>query len=112
MPRTDMSMAASSTKTGNQYLASIFLLKEQPWVRQRIWTGNYVLEADKDDVLVYSFIGYATAETRVGRKNTIDVVMEPDITQLSEVVVTGYGVETKKEALAGSVRYIVSQRSR
>lgn len=70
--------------------------------------GNYMLEADKDDVLVYSFIGYATAEARVGRKNTIDVVMEPDITELSEVVVTGYGVQTKKAALAGSVSYIVA----
>ena len=71
--------------------------------------GNYLLEADKDNVLVYSFIGYATVETRVGRKNTIDVIMEPDIMELSEVVVTAYGVQTKREALAASVRYVVSR---
>ncbi|WP_276372685.1 carboxypeptidase-like regulatory domain-containing protein [Chryseolinea sp. H1M3-3] len=73
--------------------------------------GNYVIEADKDDVLIYSFIGYASAETHVGRKNTIDVIMEPDITELSEVVVTGYGVQTKKMALGASVHYVVADSS-
>ena len=51
--------------------------------------GHYVLEADKDDCVDLYFHRICDAETRVGRKNTIDVVMEPDITELSELVVTG-----------------------
>ncbi len=68
--------------------------------------GRYTIGANKNDVIVYSFIGYATVEARVGRRNTLDVFMEPDITQLSEVVVTAYGVQTKKQAMA-SMAYTV-----
>ncbi len=64
--------------------------------------GNYVIAASKNNILIYSFIGFATVETRVGRKNTMDVFMEPDIMELSEIVVTAYGIQTKKQALVSA----------
>ncbi|MGC3944786.1 MAG: carboxypeptidase-like regulatory domain-containing protein [Chryseolinea sp.] len=72
--------------------------------------GYYSIEAVKDEVLVYSFIGFVTAEVKVARKNMIDVRMEEDVTELSEVVVVGYGVQTKKE-LAGSVAAVAVSAS-
>jgi TonB-dependent SusC/RagA subfamily outer membrane receptor len=72
--------------------------------------GYYSIEAGKDDVLLFSFVGFVSAEVKAGRKNVINVSMEPDIMQLSEVVVVGYGVQQKK-ALTGSVTTVYSDKS-
>jgi TonB-dependent SusC/RagA subfamily outer membrane receptor len=65
--------------------------------------GEYMIEADKNDNLVFSFIGYSTAEAKVGRKNTINVMMEEDVKALSEVVVTGYGTVKEKKSLGYAI---------
>ena len=53
--------------------------------------GNYSISLDANDVLVFSFVGYATQEVAVGNRSTIDVALGLDVTQLSEIVVVGYG---------------------
>jgi len=53
-------------------------------------------------VLTFSFVGYLRKEVPVGNQSTIDVVLEPDVAQLDEVVVIGYG-ETKRRDLTGAV---------
>ena len=55
----------------------------------RFEIGN--IEADEKDALVISFIGLATEEVEIGDKSQIDVQMGSDVSQLSEVVVVGYG---------------------
>ncbi|MGC1242934.1 MAG: MG2 domain-containing protein [Chryseosolibacter sp.] len=69
--------------------------------------GYYSIEAGKDDVLVFSFVGFVSTEVKAARKNVINVSMEPDIMQLSEVVVVGYGVQQKKD-LTASVATVYS----
>jgi TonB-linked SusC/RagA family outer membrane protein len=64
--------------------------------------GNYTLKAAPDAVLVLSFIGYASQEIMVGQQTVINVTLQEDITELDEIVVTGYGV-TKKSDLTGSL---------
>jgi TonB family protein len=44
------------------------------------------------NTLVFSFIGMVTQEVAVGTRQVIDVQLAPDVSALSEVVVTGYGV--------------------
>jgi iron complex outermembrane receptor protein len=69
-------------------------------------SGNYsVTVPGNETVLVYSFIGYVSQEVTVGTRTTVDVVMAPDVTALSEVVVVGYGTQ-KKEDLTGAVTAI------
>lgn len=70
--------------------------------------GNYTIEADRGDELVFSFIGLATTEAKVSSKNTIDVSMSADVTQLSEVVVTAMGVEVTKKSLGYAVSQVLS----
>lgn len=56
-----------------------------------------------DDVLVFSFIGFATREITVGNQSSIAVALDPDITVLSEVVIrVPYG-ETQRGLFTGSV---------
>jgi TonB-dependent SusC/RagA subfamily outer membrane receptor len=70
--------------------------------------GRYVLSADKGDVVVFSFIGLASAEAKVGNKNVMDVSMEMDVTQLSEVVVTALGVQVEKKSLGSAISIIMT----
>jgi TonB-linked SusC/RagA family outer membrane protein len=58
--------------------------------------GNYRIgDVGPDDVLVFSFIGYLTQEKVVGNRTTVDVALKQDTKQLEEVVVVGYGTQTK-----------------
>ena len=59
--------------------------------------GNFTLTVGSDATLVFSAVGYSTKEVVVGSQSTIDVTLVSDVTQLSEIVVTGYGTQTKKE---------------
>lgn len=64
--------------------------------------GNFTLSVPDDaQILVISFIGYATKEISIGTQTVIDIKLEPDFTTLGEVVVTGYG-ETRKSEFVGA----------
>ncbi len=70
---------------------------------QTDFDGNYTLDnVESDAILVFSYIGYRTAEVPVNGQATIDLIMEEDAAALDEVVVTGYGSQTKRD-VTGSV---------
>jgi len=52
--------------------------------------------------LLFSYVGYEKLEVKIGSKNTVDVVMKPLANAMDEVVVIGYGTQSKKD-LTGSV---------
>jgi TonB-dependent SusC/RagA subfamily outer membrane receptor len=58
--------------------------------------GNYSIEIEeRSAVLVYSAMGYTTQEQKVSDRGNINVILREDFTQLEEVVVIGYGTQTK-----------------
>jgi TonB-linked SusC/RagA family outer membrane protein len=60
--------------------------------------GKYSIQAPSGNaVLVFSFIGYATQEIRVGNRTTLDVSLSEDVQVIQEVVVIGYGTLDKKQ---------------
>jgi TonB-linked SusC/RagA family outer membrane protein len=66
--------------------------------------GEFALAVpDQNSVLVFSFVGYKVLEEVVGTKQTFNIVIEPDISSLTEVVVVAYGEKQRKEAVVGSV---------
>lgn len=69
--------------------------------------GNYSIQASPGQILVFRFTGQKTQEVTVGAANTIDIVMQPDLLNLEEVVVVAYGVQ-KREASTGSVGEVKS----
>lgn len=64
--------------------------------------GNYSLDAAKGAILVISSVGYTTEEVAVGNESVLNLTMKPDVRTLSEVVVTGYTTQTKRE-ITGAV---------
>lgn len=67
---------------------------------QTDFDGNFSIEADGDDVLVVSYLGYVTQNVPVNGRSTVNVTMAEDSQALDEVIVTGYTTETKRETTA------------
>lgn len=67
--------------------------------------GEFILSASKSDVLVVSFVGLTTQEIPVSEKQ-MTIVLKEDTELLDEVVVLGYGANTRKQDLSASVGII------
>lgn len=75
--------------------------------------GNYTLtNVSPEAILEVSYLGFATKEVSVNGKSVINVTLEEDLQQLQEVVVIGYGVQQRKEAVTGSVASIGGKEMR
>jgi TonB-dependent starch-binding outer membrane protein SusC len=73
-------------------------------------SGNYTLEVPNTNVtLLFSFVGYVTSSVPLSGRTLLTVALKSEITQLSEVVVVGYGTQLKKD-LTGSVARVGSER--
>lgn len=57
--------------------------------------GTYNLMVPENEVLLFSFVGMKDVEVPLGTSNTYDVVMEPDIIGVDEVMVVAYGTQAK-----------------
>ena len=75
------------------------LIKGTTTGTQTDFDGNYDINAQQGDVLVFSFVGLKQTEYAVSNVNQIDVVMEQDSAQLDEVVVTALGISREKKQL-------------
>jgi len=62
--------------------------------------GEFKISVGDNATLTVSFVGYKPQDVEVGARATVDVVMESDITSLSEVVVVGYGEMRKSDVTA------------
>jgi len=70
--------------------------------------GNFKLSISGDVSLKISYIGYKTQTIKVGNKSVVNVELEEDVEQLSEVVVVGYGQVEAKDA-TGAVERVTSK---
>ena len=60
--------------------------------------GKYSITVPSgSNVLVFSFVGLLSQEVTIGNRTTVNVALESDIKALSEVIVTGYGTQPKRE---------------
>lgn len=58
--------------------------------------GSYSIEVPNEESnLIFSFVGYLTQEVNVGNQTTIEVSMQVDQKSLDEVVVIGYGSQSR-----------------
>ncbi|MEL4308284.1 SusC/RagA family TonB-linked outer membrane protein [Joostella sp. CR20] len=68
--------------------------------------GNYEIEALDTDTLVFSYIGFLVQNIAVNNQTTINVVLQENTEQLSEVVVTALGIKKEKKALGYAVQEV------
>lgn len=68
--------------------------------------GNFSLEVSSGAVLVISYLGYSTKEIAVGDQANLSVQLEPESSQLNEIVVVGYGTQKRSDVTGaiGSVK--------
>lgn len=67
--------------------------------------GQYTITVpNESSILVFQFIGMVTVEEAVNGRSTVDVVMEPDLLGIEEVVVTALGISREKKALGYAVQ--------
>lgn len=71
--------------------------------------GAFTLDVKMGDVLVFSYMGYATQEVTVKSKKSLEVVMKENLTDLEEVVVTALGIKKETKALAYNVQEVKSE---
>jgi len=73
--------------------------------------GSYTLnvpDGQENGTLVFSYIGFLKQEVPIGNKSVIDVHLQTDAKALEEVVVVGYGTQTKA-TLTGAVSAVKSE---
>ena len=66
--------------------------------------GNFTINAKKGDVLVFSYIGYASQEV-TANGNTVIIKLKEDAQVLQEVVVVGYGAQ-KRQDITGAIAVV------
>ncbi|HLT09078.1 MAG TPA: TonB-dependent receptor [Cyclobacteriaceae bacterium] len=65
--------------------------------------GLFSLDASQGETLVFSFVGYNSKEVTIQNNSTkLEILLEPTLSDLNEVVVIGYGSQ-KKSDLTGAV---------
>ncbi|MFT6216846.1 MAG: TonB-dependent SusC/RagA subfamily outer membrane receptor, partial [Roseivirga sp.] len=68
--------------------------------------GSFKIKAKYNEDVFIRVLGYKTFSFKVSDDNYYQIVMVPDITDLAEVVVVGYGIEREKKSLGYSVSAI------
>jgi TonB-linked SusC/RagA family outer membrane protein len=63
----------------------------------------------KEDILVFSFVGYNTMEVPVGERTTLEIKMVPQINELETVVVMGYS-NKKRNEITSAVTTVSSEK--
>ncbi|MEX0275565.1 MAG: SusC/RagA family TonB-linked outer membrane protein, partial [Flavobacteriaceae bacterium] len=64
---------------------------------QTDFDGKYTIGAGAEDILVFSYLGYKTIEVSIEGRTVVDIKMVEDASVLDEVVVTGYGTQSKRD---------------
>ncbi len=71
--------------------------------------GYYSIIADGDQTLVFSYIGYKTKDVAINNQTVVNIFLQEDIAALDEVVVVGYGTQSKKD-LTSAVSIVKSDQ--
>lgn len=72
--------------------------------------GKFSLDVEKGATLVVSYIGFSDQEIKIGNQTSLSVTLKEDAEALDELVVVGYGTQTKKD-LTGAVASVNLENS-
>ncbi|RAJ02584.1 TonB-linked SusC/RagA family outer membrane protein [Chitinophaga skermanii] len=93
-------------KQGNPIPGVTVMIKGTNKGTQTIGNGNYVLNANVGDVLIFRSVGYLSQEVIIGSGETYDVTLEENVKSLNEFVVTALGIQKKSKELTYATQQI------
>jgi TonB-dependent starch-binding outer membrane protein SusC len=64
--------------------------------------GMFKITAPSNGVLIINYTGYNNMEVPIDGRTTIDIALEPSLSLINEVVVTGYGTSLNKKEATGA----------
>ncbi|MES2517329.1 MAG: SusC/RagA family TonB-linked outer membrane protein [Bacteroidota bacterium] len=68
--------------------------------------GDYKISVAEKSTLQFSFIGYSAQEVQVGTKSVINIVLNEDVKQVEEVVVTALGISKERRSLTNAIQTV------
>ena len=90
-------------QNGDPIIGASVFLKNTSNGTQTDFDGNFILDANIQDVLVVMYIGFNKKEFDLTSKNDLGIIyLSENIDQLDEIIIVGYGSQ-KKEVLTSSV---------
>jgi TonB-linked SusC/RagA family outer membrane protein len=96
----DKSISGTVVDENNQALAGVTIeVKGTSKASFSDADGKFTIDAPEDGVLIFRFVGYKAEEVKIGNRNVINIKMTPEISLLSELVVTGYTQQQKKDII-------------
>ena len=69
--------------------------------------GQFNINAEPSQTLVFTFLGYVAQEVNVDNQKSITIKLQPNATNMNEVVVVGYGTQ-RKATVTGSVASVTN----
>lgn len=87
---------------GNPIIGASIVVKNKSLGTSTDIDGKYKINAEKNDMLYFSYIGMISVSRTVGSESIINITMKQSNVDLDEVVVVGYGT-MKKSDLTGSL---------
>ncbi|MCV9388199.1 vWA domain-containing protein [Reichenbachiella ulvae] len=100
-----------SADDGNPIAGVNVIIKGSPQGTITDLDGRYSISVMEGKTLSFSFIGYVTKEIKVEKQSVINLALEPDMAQLEEVVVVGYGAQ-ERSFVTGSIAKVVNRKAK
>lgn len=64
--------------------------------------GRFIISGPANGTLIFSMVGFTKKEIAVNGRNRIDMEIQESVSELKEVIITGYGTSERKENQVGS----------
>lgn len=96
----DKSVSGTVVDENNNALAGVTI--ELKGTTKGVFTdaeGQFSIDVPDDGVLIFRFVGYKTEEIKVGNQAVLKIRLTPEVSLLSELVVTGYTTQQKKDII-------------
>lgn len=92
-------------ENGNTLAGASVIVKGTSRSTTSDFDGNFAIRANKNEELVFSYLGYKTFDIKISNKRRFNISLGEDSAALDEVVVVGYGTQ-KKKSITGSVTMV------
>ncbi|MEJ7740109.1 MAG: SusC/RagA family TonB-linked outer membrane protein [Chitinophagaceae bacterium] len=100
----DITVSGQVTGTNGEVLQGVsILLKGTATGATSDGAGRYRISVPDNGTLIFTFVGHETKEVEVKNQTMINVKLDPSATNLTDVVVTAFGISKERKGLVYSV---------